>query len=97
MNHFSYVSSETRTIKLPGEPVKTFRQKVEVKNGKGKKTVEQLSGGRVVASNTMPIENTHTAMIVNRQFVPGLFRENYRNLTAGNTRRRKTGRKTRRR
>lgn len=97
MQHFSYVSSETRTIKLPGEPTKTVRQKVQVKNGKGTKIVEELRGNRVVARNSMPIEDTHTAMIANRQFVPGLFQENYRNLTAANTRRRKTGRKTRRR
>jgi hypothetical protein len=95
--HFVYSSTETRTIKLPGEPAKTYRQSVQVKNGSGKKVVEQLSNGRVVARNTTPIEDSHMAMIANRQFVPGLFRENYSNLGAGNTRRRKTGRKTRRR
>ena len=100
-SHFSYVSSETRTIKLPGEPAKTYRQRVNVKNGKGTKVVEELRGSKVVALNSMPIEDSHTAMIANRQFVPGLFRENYKNLAnevgAGNTKRRKTGRKTRRR
>ena len=72
--HFELNTSEVRSIRLPGEPMKTRRRTVSVINGKGTKIVEDLSPtGKVLKRIVKPIHTDHMNEIMNNRFVPRLF------------------------
>ena len=84
---FSYTSVESHGVVTPdGKKIKETR--VNVKNGKGTKTVI-VADNEGVHSDTMSLNATEIKNIQNRKFMPELFHEPMQNIKRKKTRRTK--------
>ncbi len=78
MSHFSFHSSTTHFQNVNGDEVQTTEQ-VNVKNGKGKKTVITVENG-VKKEKTHPLTQSEIKNIKSRKFMPRLFAPCYSGL-----------------
>ena len=66
-----YENTEVRKMRGGSKIVR----RVTIKNGKGTKSVSRYRGGKHVGTVRRPIPKKHVKLILNRKFVPGLFKE----------------------
>lgn len=72
--HHEYKSFQQHTEMINGQ-ARTQEKEVTIKNGVGKKTVRYLgSKGRVIAEKTIPLNAEEKTAILNKTFVPELFK-----------------------
>jgi len=67
-------SVEERTMKLPGQPAVTIVRTVDMKNGKGRKTIKVLKGSKVVSNESEPLNLIECKKVHKRKFVKGLYK-----------------------
>ena len=68
-------ATEQRTMIRPGQPPITIQREVEMKNGKGRKTVRVLRGRKVVSDVTEPLKPHENHKIHKRKYVKGLYKK----------------------
>jgi hypothetical protein len=68
-------SIEERIMKLPGKPAVTIIRTVDLKNGKGRKTLKVLKGPTVVSTESEPLNLTERKKVHKRKFVKGLYKK----------------------
>jgi hypothetical protein len=75
MNHFSYHSEQVHSDFHNGKG-QTRRNVVDVKNGKGTKSVEVYdASGKVKNRKEKVLTDTELSCIKRNQFIPGLFKD----------------------
>jgi hypothetical protein len=67
-------ATEQRILKLPGKPATTITREVELRNGKGRKTVKVMRGARVVCNKTQRLNRTEKRKIQKRKYIKGLYK-----------------------
>jgi hypothetical protein len=65
---------EQRTLVATGKAPVTIRREVEMRNGKGRKTIKVFRGSRLVSSETESLGATETKRVQKRKFVKGLYK-----------------------
>lgn len=82
--HIAVYAIEQRTQIVPGHPPMTIRREVEMRNGKGRKTVKVTRGNRVISDVTHTLNLSERRRISRRKYIKGLYRplerETLRNL-----------------
>ena len=72
--HFSYNSLQSHSTFENGRG-RTQIMEVKIKNGKGhKKVTLKNSKGKTLSSNTIDLNDDEMGRIMNKEFIPGLFR-----------------------
>jgi hypothetical protein len=67
-------SMEQRTMVVAGKAPITIRREVEMRNGKGRKTIKVLRGSRLISSETEHLGATEKKKVQKRKFVKGLYK-----------------------
>lgn len=90
MNHFSYHSEQVHSSFVNGKG-QTRRNTVNIKNGKGKKSVEVYDAkGSVKSKHEKELTAKEVECIAKNRFIPGLFKDCITPLRLkGKTRRRR--------
>lgn len=82
--HIAVYAIEQRTQVVPGQPPMTIRREVELRNGKGRKTVKVTRGNRTISDVTHDLNLSERSRIGHRKYIKGLYkpleRETLRNL-----------------
>jgi hypothetical protein len=73
--HIDMYAVEQRTMIRPGEAPVTIVREVELRNGKGRKTVKVKRGDRVVSDVTERLNGTECHKITKRKYVKGLYKK----------------------
>ena len=66
---------EQRTMIRPGEAPVTIVREVELRNGKGRKTVKVKRGDRVVSDVTERLNGAERHKITKRKYIKGLYKK----------------------
>jgi hypothetical protein len=66
---------EKRTMIRPGFPPVTIVREVEIKNGKGRKTVKVTRADRVISNVTERLNGSERHKITKRKYVKGLYKK----------------------
>lgn len=75
MNHFSYHSEQVHSVFENGKG-KTRRNIVNIKNGKGFKSVETYSNkGKLLTRKQKKLKKSELSCIRKNKFIPGLFKD----------------------
>jgi hypothetical protein len=75
LEHFSYHSEQVHSFFSKGKG-QTRRNTVDIKNGKGIKSVETYSmDGKVKSKREVPLTTQEMECIQRNKFVPGLFKD----------------------
>jgi len=65
---------EQRTRIIPGQPPMTIHREVELRNGKGRKTVKVTRGNRILSDVTRKLNLTERRRIRRRKYIKGLYK-----------------------
>ncbi len=72
--HFSYNSLQSHSQIVNGQG-RTQVMEVKIKNGKGhKKVTLKNTKGKMIATKTIDLNDEEIGRIMNKEFIPGLFR-----------------------
>lgn len=66
---------EQRTRIIPGQPPMTISREVNLRNGKGRKTVKITRGNRILSEITRKLNLTERRRITRRKYVKGLYKQ----------------------
>lgn len=73
--HIEMYAVEQRTMIRPGEAPVTIMREVELRNGKGRKTVKVKRGDRVVSEVSERLNGTERHKIAKRKYIKGLYKK----------------------
>ncbi len=66
---------EQRTMIRPGAAPLTIVREVELRNGKGRKTVRVKRGDRIISDVTERLNDTERRKITKRKYIKGLYKK----------------------
>lgn len=69
------ISTEQRTLVVPGKPTMTILREVNFKNGKGRKTLRVLRNGKVISTESESLNQVERKKVHQRKFVKGLYKK----------------------
>lgn len=73
--HIEMYAIEQRTMIQPGSAPVTIVREVELRNGKGRKTVRVKRGDRVISDVTERLNGSERRKITTRKYIKGLYKK----------------------